>query len=97
MAGERELQLLGSTEVQQALRDVGARVATGLPGLVLCRGPGGFALVAGVVGKAAVGVVDGHMIALSLTIEGLDALIQRACELRVNPERGGAPAGAIIQ
>lgn len=92
-----ERELLEGTEVQRALRDIGARVAAGLPGLVLCRGPGGFALVAGVAGKASVDVADGHMIALSLNLAGLDALIQRACELRCNQDGSGDAPESIVQ
>lgn len=96
MATDKERELMGGDDVQRALRDVGARVAVGLPGLVLCRTSTGFALVAGVAGKASVGVVDGHMIALALNIGGLDALIQRACELRTGQDqRGDAPESIV--
>jgi hypothetical protein len=98
VSGEKARELLESSDVQYALQDIAARVAVGLPGLVLCRGPGGFALVAGVAGKAMVRDVGaGHMIALSLNVAGLDALIQRACELRCNQDRQGDLPESIVQ
>jgi hypothetical protein len=90
-----ERELLDGTDVQRALREVAAHIALGKPGLVLCRGPGGYALIAGAVGKATVLAAEGgHIVALSLNDVGLDALIQRACELRVARER--ADEGKVI-
>lgn len=91
----KEGAVLEGVDVQRALREIAAHVATGHPGLILCRGPGGYALIAGAVGKATVIAAEGgHIVALSLNDVGLDALIQRACELRVARER--ADEGKVI-
>jgi hypothetical protein len=80
--GDKDVsRLMQDSDVDQGLRIVGAELAQGRAGLYIGRGPGGFAVVAGAVGKGSAEVGSGHMVAVSLNEAGLRALRDRVDSL----------------
>lgn len=88
---EREQRLLDAGDVQRGLRDVGAEVAQGRPGLFVGRGPDGFCVIAGAVDRGSTPIGHGHMIIVGLKEHGL-----RALRARIDSLLGEAPAAPPI-
>lgn len=95
MTEKRVLEL--DLDVAQGLREVGAQLARGQAGLFVGRGPGGFALVAGAVGRGSVEQGYGHMVAISLNERGLRALADRCLSLLGDkPSTPPLPDGLVV-
>ena len=89
-------RLMLDNDIQQGLREVGAQVASGRPGLFIGRSAVGFAVIAGAAsGSTAVG--HGHMIAVGLNEEGLRALRSRIDSLLGESTQAPLPQGLIVQ
>jgi hypothetical protein len=95
--GERESKLMGSNDVQQGLRDVGAEVALGRPSLFVGRAGDGYALVAGTPAAGATQVGHGHMVIVGLQEVGLRALRARIDSLLGEHDEPTLPEGLIVQ
>lgn len=94
---EREHKLLDATDVQRGLREVGAELAMGRPGLFVGRSADGYCVVAGAVERGAVGMAGGHMVLVGLNETGLRALRQRIDSLLGERTMPPLPEGLIVQ
>lgn len=92
MAGILDLDL----DVHQGLCEVANSLSHGQAGLFVGRGPGGFALVAGALGKGSVEQSGGHMVAISLTETGLRALVDRCLTLLGERPLVALPDGLVV-
>lgn len=98
MADAREREAIeSSTDVQRGLREVGAEVAMGRPGLFLGRSPQGYCLIAGATGLASCDAArGGHLVVLGLNVAGLRALRSRIDSLLGDPSTAPLPEGLIV-
>jgi hypothetical protein len=83
--------IFNDPDVEHGLRVVSEQLAGGTAGLHVGRGPAGFALIAGSMGRKEVG--SGVMVAISLTTAGLQALRDRCDSLLADAKES---AGRVI-
>lgn len=95
---ERESRLLNAGDVQRGLREVGAEVAMGRPGLFVGRSSEGFCFIAGAASRIGVAEVgQGVMVAVAMNREGLRILRARIDSLLGDAEPPTLPDGLVIQ
>jgi hypothetical protein len=92
-----EKRIVIDFDVEQGLREVSESLHRGVAGLFVGRGPAGFAVIAGAIGKGVVGAGHGHMVAVSMTEAGLRALRDRCNSLLGEPaQKPPLPDGLVL-